>query len=40
MKTIIATVGAVMTAVTLGAQEADEKSAEVEGQQASVVGFC
>lgn len=30
MKTIIATVGAVMTAVTLGAQEADEKSAEVE----------
>lgn len=33
MKTIIATVGAVMTAVTLGAQEADEKAAEVEGQQ-------
>lgn len=30
MNKIIATVGAVMTAVTLGAQEADEKSAEVE----------
>ena len=33
MKTIIATVGAVMTAVTLGAQEADEKTAEVEEEE-------
>ena len=35
MKTIIATVGAALTAVTLGAQEADETSAEIEEEETS-----
>ena len=36
MKTIIATVGAVMTAVTLGAQGADEKSVETEEEETPI----